>query len=186
MSRRDALEVRTSGCGNKATKRSVIPMLSSLLLTTSLALFGSQDRPAYRDIVVLSREQAHVLQPAFVEDGHLWIKASDVQRVTGFLLKPEGLCAGQLCIPLPKEPAWTKSVGEDVYVDASAFGEHLGQAVVRSEDGGVWSLGPIPALKSPLLSGRAPDFELMDREGKSVRLSDFRGSKVLLLTWASW
>ena len=27
---------------------------------------------------------------------------------------------------------------------------------------------------------------LEDREGKTVRLQDFRGKKVLLLTWASW
>ncbi len=32
----------------------------------------------------------------------------------------------------------------------------------------------------------APDFALPDREGRTVRLSDFRGKRVLLLTWASW
>ena len=32
----------------------------------------------------------------------------------------------------------------------------------------------------------APDFALPDREGKLVRLSDFKGKKVLIVTWASW
>ncbi|MCZ6597977.1 MAG: redoxin domain-containing protein [Planctomycetota bacterium] len=32
----------------------------------------------------------------------------------------------------------------------------------------------------------APDFALPDRHGNLVRLSDFRGKKVLLYTWASW
>jgi len=32
----------------------------------------------------------------------------------------------------------------------------------------------------------APDFALPDRDGKMVRLSDFRGKKVLIVTWASW
>jgi peroxiredoxin len=32
----------------------------------------------------------------------------------------------------------------------------------------------------------APDFEMKDRAGKLVRLSDFRGKKVMLVTWASW
>ncbi len=31
----------------------------------------------------------------------------------------------------------------------------------------------------------APDFALEDREGNVVRLSDFRGKKVLIVTWAS-
>mgnify|MGYP000533657308 FL=1 len=40
--------------------------------------------------------------------------------------------------------------------------------------------------QSFIRGGMAPDFELNDREGNPVRLSDFRGKKVLLLTWASW
>jgi peroxiredoxin len=40
--------------------------------------------------------------------------------------------------------------------------------------------------QSFIRGGMAPDFELSDREGNPVRLSDFRGKKVLLLTWASW
>jgi peroxiredoxin len=32
----------------------------------------------------------------------------------------------------------------------------------------------------------APDFSLPNMEGELIRLSDFRGKKVLLLTWASW
>ena len=32
----------------------------------------------------------------------------------------------------------------------------------------------------------APDFEMMDLNGKTVKLSDFRGEKVYLKYWASW
>ena len=34
--------------------------------------------------------------------------------------------------------------------------------------------------------GGAPEFSLTDSEGKSVRLSDFRGQKVLLNFWEEW
>jgi peroxiredoxin len=37
-----------------------------------------------------------------------------------------------------------------------------------------------------LSSLAAPDFTLPDMNGKLHSLSDFRGKKVLLLTWASW
>ena len=51
----------------------------------------------------------------------------------------------------------------------------------------VWSLGEVPSVvKSTLKSAIAPDFELLDRQGNPVRLSQFRGKKVLIVTWASW
>ncbi|HIG27115.1 MAG TPA: redoxin domain-containing protein, partial [Verrucomicrobiales bacterium] len=35
-----------------------------------------------------------------------------------------------------------------------------------------------------LQNASAPDFEMEDRNGKTVKLSDYRGKKVLLITWA--
>jgi peroxiredoxin len=32
----------------------------------------------------------------------------------------------------------------------------------------------------------APDPVLLDMESQPVRLSDFRGKKIVLFTWASW
>ncbi len=37
-----------------------------------------------------------------------------------------------------------------------------------------------------LASLRAPNFTLPDMDGKVHSLADFRGKKVLLVTWASW
>jgi cytochrome c-type biogenesis protein len=34
--------------------------------------------------------------------------------------------------------------------------------------------------------GLAPDFELTDIYGETHHLSDFKGKKVMLLSWASW
>lgn len=31
-----------------------------------------------------------------------------------------------------------------------------------------------------------PDFALPDLDGKTVRLSDFRGKRVAIVAWASW
>ena len=45
----------------------------------------------------------------------------------------------------------------------------------------------MPVLRGAFLESRvAPDFSVPDRQGRNVRLSDFRGKKVLVVTWASW
>ena len=51
----------------------------------------------------------------------------------------------------------------------------------------MWSFGELPVKRTAFLeSARAPDFTLQDRDGNDVRLSDFLGKKVLIVTWASW
>src|SRR5882672_9313302 len=44
----------------------------------------------------------------------LWMSAADAERVTGWALKPEGMCRNERCVPLP--PAAVK--GGDVDVEA--------------------------------------------------------------------
>ncbi len=43
-----------------------------------------------------------------------------------------------------------------------------------------------PFLPAPIEGAIAPDFELLDLDGNVQRLSDLRGSVVLLSFWASW
>jgi len=58
---------------------------------------------------------------------------------------------------------------------------------VADHDHRVWSFGEIPVTRTRFLrSAMAPDFALPNREGDVVRLTDFRGKKVLIVTWASW
>jgi peroxiredoxin len=49
-----------------------------------------------------------------------------------------------------------------------------------------WYFGLRSDQRQQLSSLQAPDFTLPDLQGKPHRLSDFRGKKVLLVTWASW
>jgi peroxiredoxin len=45
---------------------------------------------------------------------------------------------------------------------------------------------PAITLKKEAERKRAPDFELKDKDGKQVRLSDYAGKVVLLDFWATW
>jgi len=59
--------------------------------------------------------------------------------------------------------------------------------VVADSPTRVWSLGEMPVVRGAFLESRiAPEFSVPDRTGRQVQLSQFRGKKVLLVTWASW
>jgi hypothetical protein len=109
----------------------------------------------------------------------LWVRAADLPRINEFTLKPQGACREDVCVPIPKE---LKS-GE--WFNLTGFARRTGEAVVAESD--VWSFGEIPAMGGKYLSSRiAPDFAVPDRKGKVIHLNDFRGKKVLVVTWASW
>jgi len=111
----------------------------------------------------------------------LWVRKSDLKRINGFELKPQGACRADVCIPIKKE------MTRGDYFDLTSFARLVGQAVVTDATAGVWSFGEIPAMRGSFLASRiAPDFAVPDRKGRIVHLSSFRGKKVLVVTWASW
>jgi hypothetical protein len=109
----------------------------------------------------------------------LWVRAADLPRINEFELKPQGACRADMCIPISKN----LKTGE--WFNLTGFARKLGETVVA--DSGVWSFGEIPVVRGNFYNSRiAPDFAAPDRKGRPVHLSDFRGKKVLVLTWASW
>ena len=111
----------------------------------------------------------------------LWMSPQDAEKTTGWTLKPEGMCRADICVPLPD------SALQPNEVDVVTFWEKLGGPVVASEQRDVWALGAPAAERNAGLEGlEAPDFTLPDLEGQPRKLSDLRGKKVFLATWASW
>ena len=95
---------------------------------------------------------------------------------TGWSIKPQGACKGEMCVPLP-QAAGT--------IDARVLSDRLGMPLVRDEPHDLWALGP-ETLGRALASAEAPELVLPDRHGAPFALSSLRGLKVLLLAWASW
>jgi len=115
------------------------------------------------------------------KDGALWVRQADLPRINDFHVKPEGACRADLCIPIPK----TMKQGD--LFNLTAFAHKVGQSYVNDPTSRAWSFGEIPAVTGTYSTSRiAPDFAVPDRKGKVVHLSDFRGKKVLVTTWASW
>src|SRR5262249_15344834 len=111
----------------------------------------------------------------------LWLAAADAARVTGWTLKPEGMWRDDQCVPLPSTAVVAGRV------DMEAFWRPLGNPVPPARERAALGAGGGADERTAALAGLiAPDFTLPDLAGMPRTLSDLRGKKVLLVTWASW
>ncbi len=98
---------------------------------------------------------------------------------TGWAIKSEGACKGEVCVPLS---AGASTAGK---INARVVSEWLGMPLIHEPEAGLWCLGP-EALGRALTTARAPELTLPDYQGSQFHLSSLRGQKVLIVTWASW
>ena len=136
-------------------------------------------------ITVLNEQSETICAQARADGEDLWISAPEFEAATGWSMKPEGLCRGDICLPVPREQA-ADFVDGDV-INAAAFWRRMQHPLVRADAGDLWVLGTSAADRaSSLTTLEAPDFSLPDLTGTTRSLSEQRGKKVLLATWASW
>ncbi len=109
------------------------------------------------------------------------IDAGAFEAATGWQIKPEGACKGDVCVPLDR------SGGAADGFDLMATADRLGMAIVADADAGLWSIGPESLGGRSLTTATAPELSLPDvLTGAEVRLSSFRGKKVVLASWAPY
>lgn len=99
------------------------------------------------------------------------------EQRTGWAIKPEGACKGEICVPLGDTGSGA--------LDVRMLAERLGMPLVQDQGSGLWALGP-ESGGTALTTAEAPDLVLPDLEGREFRLRSLRGQKVLLIAWASW
>ncbi len=120
---------------------------------------------------------------------NLWITMKDLKRATGFVVKPQGVCRDELCFPIPskRKAEFISKRGAETWFNLTAFAALVKQPVARDEKNGVWYFGKREDERGAYLASlKAPNFTLPDLNGKMHSLADYRGKKVLLVTWASW
>jgi hypothetical protein len=138
------------------------------------------------DVTLISGDRAVSLASAHAHGEDLWLSFDDVAAATGWEPKPQGMCRGETCVPLPHSRRGEFVDGEN-RLNVAAFARYLGQPVVHDEAEAAWLIGESAELRvQTLRSLEAPDFRLPDLDGNLHALSDYRGKKVLLLSWASW
>lgn len=123
---------------------------------------------------------------ARTDDAGLWLPLASLEATTGWSRKPEGICRDDVCIEVRPELE-AALFGDGASFNLVEFARLIEQPFAGDAANDVWCFGP-PAWewKDRLGGGTAPDFTLADFEGKLHSLSEHRGSKVLLVCWASW
>lgn len=110
----------------------------------------------------------------------LEVNPQELERRTGWEIKPDGACKADRCIALP-----ASAESAEGRLDASVLAERLGMALVHDDEHGLWALGPEAGGRA-LGSAEMPDVVLPGRSGSPFSLRSLLGTKVILIAWASW
>jgi len=120
---------------------------------------------------------------AHIGDGRVRIAAASLEQTLGWTLKPEGLCRGEVCVPVPEPDNLADGDG----IDLARFAELVDRPLALDLDEHAAALGSSAVERgSQLATLEAPDFTLPDLDGRAHSLSEHRGKKVLLIAYASW
>ena len=120
---------------------------------------------------------------ASIDGDAVRIAPGALRDATGWELKPEGLCEGDVCIPVRDREALADARGVDLVAFARALDRPLALDVAQRAA----ALGTSAAERSARLATlEAPDFSLPDLHGRMHTLSAHRGKKALLIAYASW
>jgi hypothetical protein len=165
-------------------KANVVFGVLLLILVTVAPAVGKEHR-----VTVVYDDKTADINPARIEaSGQLWITTADLTRATRFAVKPQGVCRDELCFPLPKARMgeFLHQDGGTTWFNLTAFAGLVRQPVAVDSGISAWYFGLRSDQQQRLESLQAPNFTLPDMAGKMHSLSDFRGKKIFLVTWASW
>ena len=138
-------------------------------------------------VTIIYGDRPVAVASAMAEGNNVWLSLDDLRATTGWELKPQGVCLGEVCVPIPagRDADFVGADGKQL--NLAALARQLNQPVVHDDAHAVWLFGEAASARNAALQSlQAPDFTLPDLEGKWHSLSEYRGRKILLVSWASW
>jgi hypothetical protein len=138
-------------------------------------------------VTIIYGDRPAAVASATAEGNNLWLSLDDLRATTGWELKPQGVCLGEVCVPIPagRETDFVRTDGKQF--NLTALARQLNQPAVHDDAYAVWFFGEaVNARDNAWQSLQAPDFTLPDVDGQWHSLSEYRGRKILLVSWASW
>ncbi len=108
----------------------------------------------------------------------LHVSVPDFEKATGWQIKPEGACKGDVCIPLT-----TQSTER---IDIEQLAADMDLPLAAEPDHGIWAMGPDSIGGKALTTAEAPNLTLPDLDGNLFELSSLKGQKILVYAWAPY
>jgi hypothetical protein len=134
--------------------------------------------------VTIIEDETRTVEATVDGDGVL-IEPGRLGDALGWELKAEGLCRGDVCVPV-RDPAGLRPADAG-RLDLAAVAAALGRPVVVDAQAGLAAVAlPAEQRRQALESLQAPPFALHDLDGVTHQLSEWRGRKKLLVAFASW
>ena len=133
-------------------------------------------------VTYLDAEHGPVSTEGRVDGERVLLDPASLRELTGWTLKPEGLCKDEVCVPVRD-----RKLVVDGALDAVRFAAALGRPAVVDAAAGVVAMGePSSQRRGPIEAGLAPDFTLPQIDGGTFTFSSLGQRKKLLLAWSSW
>jgi peroxiredoxin len=121
-----------------------------------------------------------------VDGDDVVLSAADLAAALGWELKPEGLCRGDVCVPV-RDRSRVEAAGAGGGVSLPGVAAALDRPLVVDLDAGVAALGPPrTSRRQALAGGPLPELALPDVDGRVVDLASLRGRKVVVTAFATW
>jgi hypothetical protein len=131
---------------------------------------------------ILDPDGVHAIDARIIDD-QVIVDHASLTAALGWTRKPEGLCRGDVCIPVAPDAGLDVDDG----IELGALARTLRRPLALDVDEHAAFLGESASSRSEALSSLvAPDFSLPDLDGQMHSLAEHRGKKVFLVAWASW
>jgi hypothetical protein len=120
---------------------------------------------------------------ARVQGGRVLLEPGSLRDALGWEYHDGQLCSDAMCIAVADEAALIREGG----VELAAFARALDRPLAIDLEEHAACLGVSARERAQALASQyAPDFTLPDLGGRPHALSEHRGTKILLVAWASW
>ena len=103
----------------------------------------TQQARTSRPVTILYQGKTTSISHAVSTDDDVWLTLPDLTASTGWEIKPEGICRGEICIMVPDEimSSLLQEEGEKNWFNLAGFTRFLERPYARDDAQNVWSFG---------------------------------------------